>query len=178
MICRLLKFLAQFSLALCIATALLWVRSYWVEDEVSRDRQVNEWKDAYEQHSWSLRFSRGRFYFFHGTNCFKPREWASDPGWDYSKSRPRALEFIDDQSTHRFDRLGVGAGAFHFGAVTGVEAMWPHWLVCFGAILLPAARFGTKRQLRHRVALNLCSTCGYDLRASPNRCPECGAKAP
>lgn len=58
----------------------------------------------------------------------------------------------------------------------GVRLWIPFWLLASLAAVLPILwmkaiwsdrRFG-------RVHLGLCSRCGYDLRASKDRCPECG----
>jgi hypothetical protein len=51
----------------------------------------------------------------------------------------------------------------------------PFWLILILTALPPLAWLGQRRRAR-RVpgAQNLCATCGYDLRATPDRCPECG----
>ena len=50
-----------------------------------------------------------------------------------------------------------------------------YWFVMPATALLPAV-FVYKRLRKPRVVrAGLCPTCGYDLRATPSRCPECGA---
>ncbi len=50
----------------------------------------------------------------------------------------------------------------------------PHWLIAMvaGMIFLLAIQPDWRRHRRR--AKGLCPACGYDLRASPDRCPECG----
>lgn len=56
----------------------------------------------------------------------------------------------------------------------------PYWSLTALAAVLPGNRlirqmrdYRQRRRARH----GLCRRCGYDLRATPNRCPECGAAA-
>jgi rubrerythrin len=42
-------------------------------------------------------------------------------------------------------------------------------------MLLEGHRWRRVREHRRRVRLGLCLVCGYDLRHSPEQCPECGA---
>jgi hypothetical protein len=56
----------------------------------------------------------------------------------------------------------------------------PYWLPAGLFAILPAiaaVKFVRKRQMKSRESQSLCTTCGYDLRATPNRCPECGTFA-
>jgi hypothetical protein len=76
------------------------------------------------------------------------------------------------------------------GALPAVRGKWhrsldvriagaAHWKLVAAAAVLPlvsAGRVIRKLTLaRRRRRIGLCRVCGYDLRATPDRCPECGA---
>jgi hypothetical protein len=50
-----------------------------------------------------------------------------------------------------------------------------HWLLAL--LFLAAAAPGVARRVASRRRAGACLRCGYDLRATPGRCPECGTPA-
>jgi hypothetical protein len=51
----------------------------------------------------------------------------------------------------------------------------PHWFAALLFAIFPAIRLRSILRTRRLNRAGLCERCGYDLRATPDRCPECGA---
>jgi hypothetical protein len=94
---------------------------------------------------------------------------------------PRATgaeaRFLGFCFAHEDTTMGVGFGPPSIRRV-GRALVVPHWAVVVVALALPCLwllgfREPVLRARRRR--LGQCVSCGYDLRASPGRCPECGA---
>ena len=168
------NFLSAASLVLCVATVVLWVRSYWAADVIAYC-----WTEGNggELRHGGVESSRGRVWV--GVVGF-PRAAAPArlrPGWIRQANFPHGA--LGPVGSWR--RLGFGVGA-----VVGDDGVWmrsvslPLWFIA-AALITPTAwrllaRPGAVR--RERLARGLCLSCGYDLRASGDRCPECGEPIP
>ena len=63
------------------------------------------------------------------------------------------------------------------GPCVAMERGYGNWLLLAlpACLCLLIVSFIDLRRTEHRKQMGLCRNCGYDLRATPGRCPECGA---
>jgi hypothetical protein len=61
---------------------------------------------------------------------------------------------------------------------TSAELLFPYWALFLAASIPPMWPALVVLRRRRHENRGLCQVCGYDLRATPNRCPECGTIPP
>jgi hypothetical protein len=76
--------------------------------------------------------------------------------------------------------LGFGTDAYLDQGFRGWER-WiaiPYWSILCTTAALPLAHLAAYVKRRRSHQTGFCVQCGYDLRATPERCPECGTAGP
>ena len=161
------------SLLLCVATVVLWLRSYWAADCVLR---ISE---QYESH-W---FTDSRWALV--------SEYGGLELWHY-RARQRIVDITGDlepagksQVRYEYSRLKPGHGPlrWRFGIGRADQSIQPdlvykavglsHWLLVSILGLSVVLALNGRSRSRYQ-GHSFCRRCGYDLRGTPDRCPECG----
>ena len=136
---------AALSLFLCLVTIAIWVRSYFIADRVTFN-------------------CRGAFIEVWSTgDRVLVRRCADVPSaFSYSSEKAGQWRLPPFQW-----RMG--------GRVQRIVV--PFWILVCVWVAMPLLwhqHFRRMRRREERARRGLCVACGYDLRATPGRCPECG----
>lgn len=202
---RLRNLASMVSLVLCVATNTFWVRSYFVADHFPA-RHLLDGRGGRLQHtvwvSWHGRLIIQRCWISSQLTRFMPI--LPTPSIDGVQTDPDlpsrpALDRAEEVAIRRDRRFvgwqpalvfpagtlsnGIGFGRTEAGFIRvpvlrQVGYAVPYWFICALTGLPAALWFRRARRMHLRRVNRLCFVCGYDLRASHNRCSECGTPIP
>lgn len=168
--------------AFCVAMVLLWIRSYWRFDEFDWAAK-NFIVTGYSERGL-LAIDERPIYNGQDAEPSSVTPGFTASSWPVGQNSLWVeIPLTDD---HQLGRLGfainhwvtfgylpfTGVGLKGFQGYYGLYV--PHWfvvLICGG---VGAAIWWRRRRVRRRAEGNICIKCGYDLRATPDRCPKCG----
>ena len=186
---RLLRFaigaVPSVSAAICVATLVLWARASGASDNL-RIGYTNS--DA----RWLLRSAGSSLELF---RIRGPVHWislnASDSVHCVASNRvfawnsfPASSSDVPAAWADLNGALGLfsdftsgarpGDGGLVFYGDARLLFRMPYWLVLLAAAAPGTLCVAVRRLPRRRFPYVRCPVCGYDLRATPDRCPECG----
>ncbi len=170
---RLFTILSALSLPICAATVVLWARSEKRSDYVFFNPDLRR--------AFCICSRKGSVEFSLEWSPERQRGW---PRWEagtidltnateLGAQVARLLDDVDDNNIiplllHTRTTGYLQRQEFHRAAI-------PYWLIMAASVAVPGLELGIRRRNSLRQPNGLCWQCGYDIRASPVRCPECGA---
>jgi hypothetical protein len=163
------RWAALFSLAVFVCATGLWIHGIFRVGaiELVRGRQEFNlvWEGGYIDLQWQ------RPLAITGGAHFSQSEGAGildAPVWP-----PLPIAVV---TPHRFGGFGFDTEQDDQHRTWYVEMVAPCWFLMLLSAALPARQLRLRLRSRRRNQLRLCRACGYDLRASPGKCPECGTE--
>jgi len=168
---RLFNLIAALSALLCIVTAALWFRSYGTFD------RVKYLKSTDTSHAFHLLDSGAGYVEYE----FMWMPWSgfriedSDPNrviWRQSHEEPSPTHKRTSQFRYEYnnaERMRANPAYQYFFLVS---VPYPALMIC--AVILPTIAIRVRHRANQQFLNGCCARCGYDLRATPDRCPECG----
>jgi hypothetical protein len=163
--------LAGMSLLLLLAVAGLWWRSY-------RSTETIRWADTRVWQCWML--GRGQLMYLRAVGASPSHRVTIEEV--HRQVEPGRVVVAESQWLVRdFGRFaGFAYGRGEAPDYRGWALVIPLWFICLVLAGPPVLwSIGWRRRAALRRTPGICRKCGYDLRATPDRCPECGtAPAP
>jgi hypothetical protein len=172
----LLNAAAVVSLLICIVIGICWPRSYYAYMWVGYTWQDGRWFSVKLERGWaSVAFVEAPKPLTNGSGVGCRFDTTLPPGWDAASGS------LDPE---RFSIAMTEEGPLHWWLPIHVErgkslesVVLHDWTILFLAALLPGFRAFSRVRKRIGSDGQLCRKCGYDLRATRERCPECGTIA-
>jgi len=159
------------SLVLCGAVGALWVRSYWMSDALSWRRPVTprdlDWRGSIELRK-TIQTWRGGLLYATDNMVWLPELDALQ----YDSFPVTGAPTPEDWEFCGFAHSRFGGG--QYATPETDRRRIPFYAFVLLTAALPAARLAARLR-RARRSAGTCGRCAYDLRATPDRCPECGA---
>jgi hypothetical protein len=168
---RLLNLLTALSLLLCVAVVGLWVRSYWAKDAVW-------WSPEPDRSAIIAVSTQGSLVWQHVQSPNRRGPLVRTAGFGHESGRPENWNIRPQWiNAGWWELAGLAYGRSASPSYRAHLLRLPWWFPCLMTALLPLARLTSHARRRSRGQGRVCPVCGYDLRATPGRCPECGREA-